>query len=320
MFPKIRPRRLRGSQPLRDIVAETHLSINDLVYPVFVKEGPTSPIKSMPGQYQHSLKDIGSVAVKAQEAGIKSLLLFGIPKYKDSMATSAFEQNGVVQKGVKAIKDEADDIFVMTDVCTCQYTNSGHCGIVENGKVINDKSLPILSKIALSHAKAGADAVAPSDMLDGRVGAIRKTLDDNSYNDIPIVSYSAKYASSYYGPFREACNSAPQQGDRKTYQMDYHNAREALKEVELDIAEGADIVMVKPALCYLDIICKVKEATNVPVMAYNVSGEYAMIKHAGAAGLVDERSMVLETLTSIKRAGADIIATYFALDYAGDLI
>ncbi len=320
MFPKIRPRRLRGSQPLRDIVAETHLSVNDLVYPIFVKEGPTNPIKSMPGQYQHSLDDIGSVAVKAQEAGIKSLLLFGIPKYKDSMATSAFEQDGVVQKGVKAIKDEADDIFVMTDVCTCQYTNSGHCGIVDNGKVINDKSLPILSKIALSHVKAGADAVAPSDMLDGRVGAIRKTLDDNSYNDIPIVSYAAKYASSYYGPFREACNSAPQHGDRKTYQMDYHNAREALKEIELDIAEGADIVMVKPALCYLDIICKVKEATNIPVMAYNVSGEYAMIKHAGAAGLVDERSMVLETLTSIKRAGADIIATYFALDYAGDLI
>lgn len=273
----------------------------------------------MPGQYRESLASLPAVASRALDAGVPAILLFGIPRTRDEFASGAYDADGIVQRAVRAVKKEHEDLLVFTDVCMCQYQASGHCGVLREGRILNDASLPILSRIAVSHACAGADAVAPSDMMDGRVGAIREALDDAGHAMTPIISYAAKYASSFYGPFRDICSSAPVTGDRSTYQMDARNAMEALREVELDIAEGADIVMVKPALSYLDIICRVKAAVDVPVMAYNVSGEYALVKAGAAAGVLDEGAAVREVLTSIRRAGADLIATYFALTYAEGL-
>ncbi len=316
MFPQTRPRRLRGSLAMRELAAETSLSCNDLIYPLFVKDGPREPISSMPGQYRESIDSAVMRAGEAVERGIRAVLLFGIPSRRDAVASGAYHDEGIVQRAVRAIKREHDDLMVITDVCMCQYNDTGHCGIVRGTTIDNDASLPLLAEIATSHARAGADAVAPSDMMDGRVAAIRAALDSEGCHDIPIISYAAKYASSFYGPFRDACDSAPRSGNRATYQMDYRNAREALKEVQLDIAEGADIIMVKPALSYLDIIWRVRETTSVPVMAYNVSGEYSLVKAAAAQGLIDGDAMALEMLTSIKRAGADIIVSYFALDVA----
>ncbi len=301
---------------MRELAAETALSCNDIIYPLFVKDGAREPIASMPGQYRESIDSAVSRAGEAVERGIRAVLLFGIPSHRDAVASGAYHDSGIVQRAVRAIKREYEDLMVITDVCMCQYNDTGHCGIMRDTAIDNDASLPLLAEIATSHARAGADAVAPSDMMDGRVNAIRKALDSEGATEIPIISYAAKYASSFYGPFRDACGSAPRSGDRATYQMDYHNAREALKEVQLDIAEGADIIMVKPALSYLDIIWRVRETTSVPVMAYNVSGEYSLVKAAAAQGLVDGDAMALEILTSIKRAGADIIVSYFALDVA----
>lgn len=319
MFPKTRLRRLRQNKAFRDLVAETDVSPRDLIYPVFVSEGSRQELCSLPGQYRESLASLPAVASRALDAGVPAILLFGIPRTRDEFASGAYDADGIVQRAVRAVKKEHEDLLVFTDVCMCQYQASGHCGVLREGRILNDASLPILSRIAVSHACAGADAVAPSDMMDGRVGAIREALDDAGHAMTPIISYAAKYASSFYGPFRDICSSAPVTGDRSTYQMDARNAMEALREVELDIAEGADIVMVKPALSYLDIICRVKAAVDVPVMAYNVSGEYALIKAGAAAGVLDEGAAVREVLTSIRRAGADLIATYFALTYAEGL-
>lgn len=316
MFPRTRPRRLRGSAALRELTAETTLSCNDLIYPLFVKDGSREPIPSMPGQYRESLDSILTRAGEALESGLKAVMLFGIPESRDAMASGAYHDDGIVQRATRAIKEEYGDLMVITDVCMCQYNDSGHCGILKDGVIDNDASLPLLAEIALSHARAGADAVAPSDMMDGRVAAIRDALDRSGMHDKPIISYAAKYASAFYGPFRDACHSAPKSGDRKSYQMDCRNAREALKEVALDIEEGADVVMVKPALSYLDIIWRVREITTVPVMAYNVSGEYSMVKAAAAQGFADERALALEMLLSIRRAGADMIVTYFAPEVA----
>jgi len=319
MFPRNRPRRLRYNPIIRELAAETALSKNDLIYPIFVKEGRTEPIDSMPGQVRYGLDDLPRAAEEIVDAGIRSVLVFGVPSKCSHDAAGAYDRDGVVQQALRRIRDATDELLLITDVCLCQYIDNGHCGIVSKGRVDNDRSLPILSRVALSHVEAGADAVAPSDMMDGRVKLMRDALDGEGYEHIPIISYSAKYASAYYGPFRDACLSAPKEGDRKSYQMDYRNSNEAIKEVLSDIEEGADIVMVKPALCYMDIIRRVKDAVNVPVMAYNVSGEYAMIKMAAAQGCFNEREIVMETLMSMKRAGADMIATYFALDVAGEL-
>ncbi len=300
------------------MVRETSLSPDNFVYPIFVTfgKGVKKEISSMPGCFQESADEAVKNAKEVYSLGIPSVLLFGIPEYKDEIGSSAYDDHGVVQDAIRAIKDAVPELFVITDVCMCEYTSHGHCGIVKNGEVQNDPTLEILSKEALSQVEAGADMVAPSDMMDGRVEAIRAALDEEGFSEIPIMSYAAKYASAFYGPFREAADSAPQFGDRRSYQMDPANRREAVKEAALDIEEGADIVMVKPALAYLDIISDVKDAFDVPVAAYNVSGEYSLVKAAGKLGWINEQGVMLEMLTSIKRAGADLILTYFAKDAA----
>ncbi len=300
------------------MVRETSLSPDDLIYPLFATygKGVRKEVSAMPGCFQESADEIVRHAKEVHSLGIPSVLLFGIPEHKDEKGTSAYDEGGVVQNAVKAIKDAVPGLYVMTDVCMCEYTSHGHCGIIEAGDVVNDATLELLAKEALSHVRAGADMVAPSDMMDGRVEAIRLALDDEGYSDVPIMSYAAKYASAFYGPFREAAESTPQFGDRRSYQMDPGNRREALKEVALDIEEGADIVMVKPALSYLDIISDVKDSFDVPVAAYNVSGEYSLVKAGARLGWIDEERMMMEILASIKRAGADLILTYFAKDAA----
>ena len=315
---RIRPRRLRASDALRRLVRETELSVNDFVYPMFVVHGSgvRDEIPSMPGQYRLSIDELVKEAAEVRDLGIPGVLLFGLPEKKDEFGSEAYAPQGIVQQAVKALKSSVEGLLVITDVCLCEYTSHGHCGIVRDGKVLNDDTLPLLASTAITHAIAGADMVAPSDMMDGRVEAIRSALDDAGFSDTAIMAYSAKYASAFYGPFREAAECAPQFGDRKAYQMDPANSREALKEVMLDIEEGADIVMVKPALPYLDIIRQVKDSTDVPVAAFNVSGEYAMVKAAALNGWIDERNVVMEILTSIKRAGADIVLTYHAKDAA----
>ena len=314
VFPIYRPRRLRANENLRRLVCETHLSVDDLIYPMFVVHGKNTAneISSMPGCFQYSIDKLVNSAQELASLGIPATILFGIPESKDAIGSEAYAENGIIQQAVRAIKDTVTDLLVITDVCLCEYTDHGHCGIIEDGEVLNDLTLDLLVKESLSHAHAGADVIAPSDMMDGRVGAIRYALDEEGYEHIPIMAYSAKYASAFYGPFREAAKSAPQFGDRRSYQMNPANAEEALREVALDVEEGADIVMVKPALSYLDIIHQVKKEFQMPVAAYNVSGEYAMVKAAAQNGWIDEKRVVLELLTSIKRAGADMILTYFA--------
>ncbi|MFX1450197.1 MAG: porphobilinogen synthase [Promethearchaeota archaeon] len=318
-FPNSRLRRLRQFTTIRNMIAETKLSKNDLIYPLFVREDINSiqEISTMPGLNHYPLETITDEVKSVVNLGIPAIILFGIPKIKDDKASSAYASDGIIQKAVKNIKEElGDKIIIVTDVCLCQYMSHGHCGIVENGKILNDPTLELLAKTALSHAEAGADIVAPSDMMDGRVRAIRKKLDENKKHNTIILSYAAKYASNFYGPFRGAAFSTPEFGDRSSYQMDYRNSDEAIREVALDIKEGADIIMVKPALSYLDIIYRVKTQFKYPTAAYNVSGEYSMIKAAAAQDLIDEKKIVLEVLTSIKRAGADLILTYFAKDVA----
>lgn len=313
-FPIYRPRRLRANENLRRLIRETTLSVNDLIYPMFVVHGhnTATEISAMPGCYQYSVDLLVSAAKELAALGIPGTILFGIPEVKDPIGSEAYADDGIIQQAIRAIKDTVPDLLVMTDVCLCEYTDHGHCGIVEAGEVQNDPTLELLVKESISHARAGADVIAPSDMMDGRVGAIRAALDENGYQNVPIMAYSAKYASAFYGPFREAAESTPQFGDRRAYQMDPANVEEALREVSLDIEEGADILMVKPALAYLDVIQRVKTEFQVPVAAYNVSGEYAMIKAAAENGWIDEKRVALEVLTSIKRAGADMILTYFA--------
>ncbi|HTK26337.1 MAG TPA: porphobilinogen synthase [Pyrinomonadaceae bacterium] len=317
-FPVTRLRRLRKNAALREMFRETHLHRSDLMYPVFVVEGDgiKKEISSMPGQFQMSIDNVVRECEELQRLGLNSILLFGIPAEKDEVGSDAYDENGIIQKALRAIKKEFPEIVAITDVCLCEYTSHGHCGVIENGDVQNDATLDLLVKEALSHAQAGADVIAPSDMMDGRVGAIRSALDKNGFADIPIMAYSAKYSSAFYGPFREAAESAPQFGDRRSYQMDPPNSDEAIREIALDIQEGADIVMVKPALSYLDIIRRTKDEFNMPVAAYNVSGEYSMIKAAAANGWLDGERVMIEVLTSIKRAGADVIITYFAKEAA----
>ncbi|MDA8338459.1 MAG: porphobilinogen synthase [Nitrospiraceae bacterium] len=318
MFPIHRCRRLRKNETIRRMVRQTAVSPDDFIYPLFVTHGKgiKKEITSMPGCYQESVDEVVKNAKEVHSLGIPAIILFGIPEHKDELGTSAYDDNGIVQNAIKAIKDAVPELYVITDVCMCEYTSHGHCGVIEKGDVNNDKTLGLLAMEAVSHAKAGADMVAPSDMMDGRVAAIRNAMDREGFSDIPIMSYAAKYASAFYGPFREAAESTPQFGDRRSYQMDPANRREALKEVALDIEEGADILMVKPALSYLDIISDVKSTFAVPVAAYNVSGEYSLVKAAGKMGWIDEDRMMMEILTSIKRAGADLILTYFAKDAA----
>jgi porphobilinogen synthase len=321
-YPLHRPRRLRGHPRLRDMVCETRLSVHDLIYPLFVYHGKNlrREIASMPGQYQISLDRLGEAVVEACELGVPAILLFGIPEHKDARGSAASRDDGIVQEAIRVARRVAPDLLVITDLCFCEYTDHGHCGpVVEKGgrvDVDNDATLPLLAEQAVSHARAGADMIAPSGMMDGMVQAIRQGLDTAGFANLPIMAYAAKFASGYYGPFREAAESAPSFGDRRSYQMDPANTDEAIREVALDLAEGADIVMVKPALAYLDIILRVKETFGVPVAAYNVSGEYAMVKAAAANGWIDERRIVLETLTGMKRAGTDMILTYHALDVA----
>ncbi|NLK94778.1 MAG: porphobilinogen synthase [Clostridiales bacterium] len=313
-----RPRRLRVNEKIRNLVRETSISPSDFILPIFLVEGNNvkKEISSLPGCYHYSVDKLEEVVNEVKETNIGGLLLFGIPSKKDAVGSEAYNDNGIIQKGIRKLKELDKDIFIITDICMCEYTDHGHCGILEGNEVNNDETLEYLGRIALSHAEAGADMVAPSDMMDGRVKYIRDVLDENGYKSVSIMSYSAKYCSAFYGPFREAADSAPKFGDRKSYQMDPGNRREAIKEVKLDILEGADIVMVKPALSYLDIIREVKNVTDVPVAAYSVSGEYAMVKAAAKAGVIDEERIVMEMMTSIKRAGADIIITYYALDVA----
>jgi porphobilinogen synthase len=313
-----RPRRLREKRLLRRMVRETTLRVDDFVYPLFVTHGRSvrEPISAMPGQFRVSIDELLKEAKDAASMGIPAILLFGVPAEKDARASEAYAEDGIIQQAVRAVKDRVPDLLVITDVCLCEYTSHGHCGIVEDGVVRNDPTLELLARTAVSHAEAGADVVAPSDMMDGRVGAIREALDEASYIDTPIMAYSAKYASVFYGPFREAAGSAPQFGDRRGYQMDPANGIEAMREIALDVDEGADIVMVKPALPYLDIISRAKADFGLPLAAYSVSGEYAMIKAAGQLGWLDEKRAMMEALTSIRRAGADIVITYFAKDVA----
>ena len=310
----IRPRRLRKNETIRDMVAETAVNPDSLVYPMFVVEGEgiKEEIPSMPGQYRFSIDEILKELESCVTLGIKSILLFGIPDSKDDMATSAYDDDGIVQRAVRSIKAKFPALCVITDVCLCEYMSHGHCGIVKDGDMDNDPTLELLAMTALSHVHAGADMVAPSDMMDGRVAAIRTKLDANGFSNTPIMAYSAKYASAYYGPFRDAADSAPHFGNRKTYQMDVRNAREAQREVELDIEEGADIVMVKPGLAFLDILRQTAEISSVPVAVYNVSGEYSMVKAAAKMGWIDENAIIRENLLAMKRAGADIIITYHA--------
>ncbi|MCF0225085.1 MAG: porphobilinogen synthase [Fibrobacter sp.] len=312
----IRQRRLRKSQIIRDMVAETRVSPDSLIYPMFVVEGENikSEIPSMPGQYHFSIDQLVKEIDALEKLGLRSILLFGIPDHKDDVASSAYEEDGIVQRAVRSVKSHFPNLYVVTDVCLCEYMSHGHCGIVKNNDVDNDSTLELLAKTALSHVEAGADMVAPSDMMDGRVEAIRMALDEAGYLDTPIMSYSAKYASAYYGPFRDAAGSAPHFGNRKSYQMDVRNSKEALREVMADTQEGADIVMVKPGLAYLDVVSKVREMSNLPVAVYNVSGEYSMVKAAAKMGCIDEDAIIRENLIAFKRAGADIIITYHAKD------
>ena len=315
-FPIYRPRRLRKSDLFRRMIRETHLRPDDMILPLFVcpGKGVKRPISSMPGNFQLSIDLLIKEVQEVRSLGILGVILFGIPEKKDELGSEAYAEHGIIQRAIEALKEKVDEVLIITDVCLCEYTSHGHCGVVKDGEVLNDATLELLSRQALSHVRAGADMIAPSDMMDGRVGAIRKVLDDHQLVDVPIMAYSAKYATSYYGPFREAAESKPQFGDRKSYQMDPANGDEALREVRLDIEEGADIVMVKPALPYLDIIYRVKQTFNIPVAAYNVSGEFALVKAAAQLGWVDGDQVMMESLTSIKRAGADLILTYFAKD------
>ena len=318
LFPDYRPRRMRQSEAFRKMVRETALSVNDFILPLFAVDGKgvKDPIDAMPGQYHLSIDNLVKVARQAFDLGVPAVILFGIPPKKDPLGTQAYAKEGIVQRAIRAVKNKVPELAVITDVCLCQYTDHGHCGFVDGHTVDNDASLDLLAKTALSHARAGADMVAPSDMMDGRVAEIRNMLDENDYSQIPIMSYAAKYCSSYYGPFRQAAHSTPQFGDRRTYQMDPANAREAIREATMDVEEGADIIMVKPALAYLDIICRIRDEVDLPIAAYNVSGEYSMIKAAEKMGWLDGQKVMMETLTAIKRAGADMILTYFALDAA----
>ncbi len=316
--PLYRPRRLRESPLLRRMVRETRLGVENLILPLFAVHGRgvRDPVGSMPGVSRLSLDELLKEAKDAASMGIPAILLFGVPQSKDPRGSEAYAEDGIVQQAARAVKETIPDLLVITDVCLCQYTSHGHCGLVEDGRVKNDPSVELLTRVALSHMESGADIVAPSDMMDGRVGAIREALDEAGYTETPIMAYSAKYASAFYGPFREAAESTPQFGDRRSYQMDPANAAEALREVGLDVDEGADIVMVKPALPYLDVIARVRQEFGLPVAAYSVSGEYAMIKAAGRLGWLDEERCMLEALTAIRRAGADLIITYFARDAA----
>ena len=313
-FPQLRLRRLRRTESLRALVRENHVGIGDLVYPLFIIEGNgiKQEITSMPGIFRFSVDQLPQEVEEIAKLGIPAVLLFGIPEHKDEVGSAAYHPEGVIQQAIRAIKKSVPELLVVTDVCLCEYTSHGHCGVVVDGYVDNDQTLLLLAKTAVSHAEVGADIVAPSDMMDGRVKAIREALDEKGLQHIPILAYAAKYASAFYGPFREAAEATPQFGDRRSYQMDPPNLREALREVEQDIAEGADIIMVKPALAYLDVIRRVRDTFNYPVAAYNVSGEYAMVKAAARQGWLDERQVVLEILTAIKRAGADIMITYHA--------
>ncbi|MFC1929608.1 porphobilinogen synthase [Chloroflexota bacterium] len=317
-FPQLRLRRLRRTETLRALVRESRVDVGDLVYPIFVVEGQDikQEISSMTGVFRFSPDKLVSEVEEIATIKIPAVILFGIPEHKDEFGSSAYSPDGVIQQAIRTVKKTVPELLVITDVCLCEYTSHGHCGVVANGDVDNDQTLPLLAKMALSHAEAGADIIAPSDMMDGRVKTIRETLDENGFQHIPILAYAAKYASGFYGPFREAAESAPQFGDRRSYQMDPPNVREALREVEQDITEGADIVMVKPALPYLDVIQRVRDTFNCPVAAYNVSGEYAMVKAAAQRGWLVEPRVVMEILTAIKRAGADIILTYHAKDVA----
>ncbi|MCI7767128.1 MAG: porphobilinogen synthase [Oscillospiraceae bacterium] len=309
-------RRLRSSEAMRELTAETRISPKELIYPVFVVFGENKkiPIESMPGIYQYSVDRLPEIMDRVRQKGIAGVLLFGIPEHKDELASGAYDDNGVVQNAVRYIKKNYPELIVIADICLCEYTSHGHCGVVTDGRILNDETLPLLSKAAVSMAKAGTDIVAPSDMMDGRVAAIRTALDDNGFADIPIMSYSAKYASGYYSPFRDAAESAPCFGDRRTYQMDCRNGREALREIADDLDEGADMIIVKPALAYLDVLKSARQRFDVPIAAYNVSGEYSMVKAAAERGWIDEQRIITENLTAIKRAGADIIITYHALD------
>ena len=313
-----RPRRLRGGANLRKMVRETRMDKSSLIYPLFVMEGNgiQEEIPSMEGQYRYSLDRLPYKLEQLEKAGVNSIMLFGIPDHKDEVGSGAYAQDGIVQKALREAKSRFPEMYYVTDVCMCEYTSHGHCGVLCGHDVDNDKTLELLAKTALSHAQAGSDMIAPSDMMDGRVAAIRKELDLGGYTNIPIMSYAVKYASGYYGPFRDAADSAPQFGDRRAYQMDPANSREAMKEVELDMEEGADFIMVKPALCYLDIVRQVRDKIDRPIAVYNVSGEYSMVKAAAQNGWIDEKRIVMETLLSMKRAGADIIITYHAIDVA----
>ncbi len=313
-----RPRRLRTSPEMRDLVRETTLDTTDLIYPLFIVpgEGIKKEIDTLSGQYHLSVDEAVKVAQEAYDLGIRGVEIFGIPTYKDEQGSSAWDMSQPVQQAIKAIREAVPNLLVIADVCLCQYTSTGHCGMIDHHEILNDETLPLLCKVAVSQAQAGAHMVAPSDMMDGRVGAIREALDEAGFTNVSIMSYAAKYASAYYGPFRGAVNSAPQFGDRKSYQMDPANRLEAMREIELDIAEGTDIIMIKPALCYLDIVREARDRYELPLAVYNVSGEYAMVKTAAAAGLIDEQRLVMETMLSMKRAGAKIIITYHALDVA----
>jgi len=318
LFPDYRPRRMRRNEAFRRMIRETRLSTDDLILPLFVVggKGVRNPIPSMPGQYQLSVDNLVKTAREAGERDIPAILIFGLPDKKDPLGTGAYAKDGIIQKAVRELKNRLPGMMVITDVCLCEYTDHGHCGMVEKGTVDNDATLDLLARTALSHAEAGADMVAPSDMMDGRVAEIRNTLDEADFSHIPIMSYAAKYCSAYYGPFREAADSAPQFGDRRSYQMDPANGLEAVREATMDAEEGADIIMVKPALPYLDIIYRIREEVDLPVAAYHVSGEYAMIKAADKMGWIDAQKVMMESLTAIKRAGADMILTYFALEAA----
>lgn len=318
VFPEYRPRRMRQSETFRSLIRETHLVPEQFIYPIFVKPGKKvrEEIPSMPGVFRVSVDQLGAEAQECLDLGVKSVILFGLPEKKDAMGSGAHAKDGIIQQAIRELKNKKPDMTVVTDVCLCEYTDHGHCGCIIDKKVDNDATLEILAKTALSHANAGADIVAPSDMMDGRIAEIRATLDENNFDAVPIMSYAVKYASAFYGPFRDAAECAPQFGDRRSYQMDPANSREALREATLDVDEGADILMVKPAVAYLDIISKLKDEFDLPVAAYHVSGEYAMIKAAAANGWIDGEKVMAETLLSIKRAGADIIITYFAKEMA----
>ena len=318
VFPEYRPRRMRQNETIRSMIRETHLTSDQLVYPLFVLpgKGQREEVSSMPGVFRFSIDQLQQEAKECLSLGIRSVILFGLPEKKDAVGSGAYARNGIIQKAIRELKNKTPELNVITDVCLCEYTDHGHCGCLQNNEVDNDATLELLAKTALSHAEAGADMVAPSDMMDGRISEIRSVLDENSFHMTPIMSYAVKYASAFYGPFRDAADCSPQFGDRRSYQMDPANSREALREATLDVEEGADVLMVKPAIAYLDIIRQLRDEFDLPVAAYHVSGEYAMIKAAAEKGWIDEERVMAETLLSIRRAGADIILTYFAKDMA----